>query len=116
MMNEKFKSKLCNLSRNTRTLRLIVLLFEIRSSEHVAHNFSERIEQHRLVLRLHDHQVNVNLLGLYQLDENAVVVLLGNAIRAATSCFDESFEVSVQELIDLAVVVIVVTDTWARNE
>jgi hypothetical protein len=58
----------------------------------------------------------VDLLSLHQLDENAVVILLGDAIRAAASSFDESFKVSVQKLIYFAVIVIIMTDTWMGNK
>lgn len=38
--------------------------FEIISSEHVAHDLSESVQQHRLVFRFQYHQVHVNFFAV----------------------------------------------------
>lgn len=73
--------------------------------------FAKSVEQHGLVLRLQNHQVHVDLLAVEQLNENAVVILLGDAIWVATSCLDESFERAIEEFVDFSVIVIIMTDS-----
>lgn len=62
------------------------------SSEHVLHNFAQRVEQNCLILRLHDHEIDVHLLAIEQLDKDALVVLLGDSIRITASRFDEGLK------------------------
>lgn len=75
---------------------------------HVAHDGAQGVQQLRLHPRLQDHQIHVDLLGVLELPQNPVVVPLSNALRVAACRLYERFQRSFQELVYLAVVVIVV--------
>lgn len=76
--------------------------------------FAERVKQHGLVLRLEDHEVYVDLFAVEQLDQNAVVVLLRDAVWVATSGLDECFQRTVEQFVDFTVVVVIVTNAWMK--
>jgi hypothetical protein len=77
---------------------------------HVAIHSPQSVQQFRLHPRLQNHQVHVNLFAVLELPENPVVVLFRDAFRITTGALDERLQRPLQEMVDLAVVVVVVAD------
>lgn len=117
--------------KNTHTSSQPEIIFKSSSTScHIAHNTAKCIQKLRLVPRLQDHQIHVDLqkkrrkvlidhsaiylissphlLTVLQLLQNTVIIRLGDTFREATGRLNKHLQGSLQQLIHLAVIVVVV--------
>jgi hypothetical protein len=73
--------------------------------------FAKSVKQHGLVLRLQNHQIHVDLLAVEQLDQNAVVILLCDAIWIATGGLDESFERAIEKFVHFPIIIVIMSNS-----
>lgn len=78
-------------------------------SKHKVHNFTQGIEQNRLIFRLHYHQINVNFFAVEEFRKNDVIVMLCYSIGETTSHLNEGLERTIQKFVNLSIIIVIVS-------
>lgn len=79
------------------------------ASGHIPGNGSQSIQELRLHPRFYKKQINMDLLRVLELPPEAIIHSFGNLFRSAHDSFDINFKATIQQLVNLPVVIVIVS-------